>query len=157
MRHPGVRLFIFIAVISVGLSQASLAGEKAFSFEWVKEGLSNPLAAVSSDGSILVADDAVLYKLTSSGTEAWNIRLGGDVKLLEADSKGGCWAAFANGVARVLPSGKVSWIYSSEEEIRCLEALPDGRVLVGTSLGGLLLDEEGKFVWLYDPATGCDT
>ncbi len=157
MRHLCFTLAIIAILTLFGTSQTALAEEKGLNQLWVKEGLDNPIAAVSGDGSVLIADGSQLYKLTASGAQAWSIRLDGDASILEADSKGGCWVAFAKEVLRVTPSGKLSWTYSSEEKVRCLEPLPDGRVLVGTDLGGLLLDEAGKFVWLYDPATGCDT
>lgn len=157
MRHLSIKLLIFAFLVSVATSQAAFAGGKGLVFEWVKEGFSDPLAAVSGDGSVFIADGQLLLRLSSAGVQLWSVKLGGEVKSLEADAKGGCWAAFDNRVARVLPTGKVSWTYSCDEEVRCLEPLPDGRVLVGTKLGGLLLDEAGRFVWLYDPATGCDT
>lgn len=157
LKHLCISLVILLTLASAGMSQSALAEGKGLNLLWVKEGLENPLASVSDDGSVLIADGRQLYKLIGSGQQAWDIRLDADAEFLEADAKGGCWVAFAKGVARVLPSGKVSWTYSCDEGIRCLEPLPDGRVLVGTDLGGLLLDEDGKFVWLYDPATGCDT
>lgn len=157
MKHLCISLAILLILAFAGIAQPAFAEENGLNQLWVKEGLNNPLAAVSDDGSVLIADGRQLYKLTGSGQQTWSIRMEEDIRLLEADAKGGCWVAFAKGVARVLPSGKVSWTYSCDEGIRCLEPLPDERVLVGTDLGGLLLDEDGKFVWLYDPATGCDT
>lgn len=157
MKHLSVRLAILVILVYAFMPHLALADGKGLSYEWVKEGLAAPLAAVSGDGSVLIADGGQLMRLTGAGLQQWSIKLGEEVKFLEADSKGGCWAAFDKAVARVLPSGKVSWTYRCDEQVTCLEPLPDGRVLVGTELGGFLLDEDGKFVWLYDPATGCDT
>ncbi len=157
MKHLSFRLTILVILISIFMPHIALAVDKGLSYEWVREGLTAPLAAVSGDGSVLVADGEQLLRLTGAGVQQWSIKLGEKTKFLEADAKGGCWAASDETVARVLPSGKVSWTYRCDERITCLEPLPDGRVLVGTSLGGFLLDEDGRFVWLYDPATGCDT
>ena len=157
MKHLSFKLAMFVTIIFICMPHTALAAGKGLAYEWVKEDLASPLVAVSSDGSVLIADGGQLFKLTGSGAQKWGVKLGEEVRFLEADANGGCWAAFSKGVVRVLPTGKVSWTYSCDEGITCLEPLPDGRVLVGTELGGFLLDEDGRFVWLYDPATGCDT
>ena len=127
--------------------------------EWIVKGFDGAIVAAAGDGTIIVALGDRAIKLGKDGTVVWEagIGSGASASAVEGDGSGGAWVGAGKTLIRLSGAGKRLWTYEYWDPILNLEALPDGRVLVGTEQGLILVDKGGEFVWLYDPASGCDT
>jgi len=99
----------------------------------------------------------MVYKIGNDGSTIWERKYPGPVSTVAGDGLGGAWAAAGTTLTRISAEGTVKWTLTYEDVILNLEALPDGAMLAGTERGVILVDKAGKLIWLYDPATGCDT
>ncbi len=124
---------------------------------WVKDGFDGASMATSGEGVIIVAVGDRVYKIGKDGSTVWERKSPGPVAVVEGDGYGGAWAATGKTLIRISTDGAIKWTFTYDDVILNLEALPDGRMLAGTERGVILVDSAGKLVWLYDPATGCDT
>jgi len=142
-----------IALASVPAS----AGGMTLSPAWIKDGFDGASMATSGEGIIIVAVGDRVYKIGKDGATIWERRSPGPVAVVAGDGSGGAWAATGKTLIRILTDGMIKWSFTYDDIILNVEALPDGRVLAGTERGVILVDNLGELVWLYDPATGCDT
>lgn len=151
-------LFLLSLILALILASAPAnAGGTVLVPAWVKDGFEGASMATSGEGIIIVALKDKVQKIAKDGVTLWEVKSPGQVVAVAGDGLGGAWAATGNTLIRISANGTIKWTFTYDDNIINLEPLPDGRMLAGTERGLVLVDGAGDFVWLYDPATGCDT
>jgi outer membrane protein assembly factor BamB len=151
-------LFLLSLILAISLASVpATAGGTALVPAWVKDGFEGAYMATSGEGIIIVAVKDKVHKIAKDGSSLWEVKSPGPVVAVAGDGLGGAWAATGNTLIRISANGTIKWTFAYDDNFLNLEPLPDGRMLAGTERGVVLVDSTGNFVWLYDPATGCDT
>ena len=150
-------------IVTVLLTLAALAGPALASAsklepDWIVDGVSPVQPALVGDGGAIAIVGGMLARISKDGAVSWKWDPGKEpVTSIAGDGAGGAWVSQAKRISRISPAGKLSWTYVWEQTVRSMEPLPDGRLAVASERGAVLINNAGKFLWLYDPATGCDT
>ena len=145
---------ILLTTVMVTFSSA----QGTISQVWLKDGFSAVAPALSGDGGVIAASGNKLLRLNKDGDTLWEWSSGvAAVSAIASDGTGGGWASSGKRIFRIGPNGKLLWTFTWEEGITSLEPVQDGGIAATVEKGAILVDRLGKFRWLYDPATGCDT
>jgi len=161
LRHKGW-MVIFKAVSAAILITAMVvtisSAQGTISQVWLKDGFSAVAPALSGDGGVIAASGNKLIRLNKDGDTVWEWSPGvSAISAVASDGTGGAWASSGKRIFRIGPNGKLLWTFTWEEGITSLEPVQDGGIAATVEKGAILVDRLGKFRWLYDPATGCDT
>ncbi|MBP7109982.1 MAG: hypothetical protein KBB09_00225 [Firmicutes bacterium] len=149
---------VVVAVLLTIAVNPAASAQGTISMAWLKDGFSAVQPALSGDGGIIAASGNKLVRLDKEGDTVWEWSPGAAaISAIAGDGSGGGWASSGKRIYRISQNGKLLWTYGWEEEITSLEPVQDGGIAATVEKGAILVDRLGKFRWLYDPATGCDT
>ncbi|HNZ08198.1 MAG TPA: hypothetical protein PK182_00410 [Bacillota bacterium] len=149
---------ISVSLFFLVLAGPVIAGKTDLVPDWVIEGVSTVRPALTGDGGALAMVGGALVRISKDGSTVWRWDPGKEaVTSIAGDGAGGAWVSQGRRISKISPAGKLSWTYVWEQKVRSMEPLPDGRIAVASERGAVLISSAGKFLWLYDPATGCDT
>lgn len=160
-KHRGWRNSLIVATAAILLlfsMSAPSSAAASIGLVWLKDGYSAVQPALSGDGGVIAASGNKMIRLSKEGEMVWEWSAGNAViSSIAGDGTGGGWASSGRRIFRIGANGKLLWTYTWEGEITSLEPVQEGGIAAAAEKGAILVDRFGKFKWLYDPATGCDT